>query len=270
METDNGTRGSRSESGTDHLLRPCAAALSRRDFTACRELAYRVPRSDPNITSQVDQILAITDVLSAASRRLGNSHNLDWYSILQLRPADAENRDLARQQFKTLVRLLDPNKNKFPLADDALMRVREAWSILSDPVRRGQFDSEIRGDGTGPSNGPGNVDTTASFWTMCPYCWFLHEYETMYEDCTLRCGNCRRTFHGVAVKPPAPETLVEGKEQYYCYHLSLPLRYPVDERCGFGDNSEKMDVHGNGKRRLRIKTVAHRVRMKGFVEPDRD
>lgn len=131
------------------------------------------------------------------------------------------------------------------------MRVREAWCVLSDPVQLDRFEREINGTNA----------STASFWTMCPYCWYLHEYERKYEDCTLRCSNCKRTFHGTAVKPPEQESIVEGKEEYYCYHMSLPLRYPVHERCRF-------ELGGNGGKRMRIKTVANRRRMKGFVDPD--
>ncbi|XP_061356784.1 uncharacterized protein LOC133301177 [Gastrolobium bilobum] len=256
-----------SETGSDYVLRSCVALLSRRDFTSCRELVHRVPRSDPNISAQVDQILAIVDVLGAAEHRL-NKNQLNWYSILKLTPGDpANHRYLARLQFKTLVRLLDPNKNKFPFAEEAQMRVREAWFVLSDPVRRERHILDVRGgSGTSqqpvqcPSNGDALNQSEMSFWTMCPYCWYLHEYERKYEDCSLRCTNCKRTFHGVAVKPPAPETIVEGKDQYYCYHLSLPLRYPM------GDHN----FQGNGKKKMRIKTVANRVRMKGFIDPNSD
>jgi hypothetical protein len=60
------------------------------------------------------------------------------------------------------------------------------------------------------------------------------------------------------VNPPDPESMVEGKEQYYCYHMSLPLRYPAE-------NMSQFELGGNGGKRMRIKTVANRVRVKGFV-----
>ncbi|KAK7386731.1 hypothetical protein VNO78_27066 [Psophocarpus tetragonolobus] len=253
QDADDGAHGG-SNSAPDSVLHPCLALLTRRSFAVCRDTAGRISRSDPNTSLHVDQILAVADVLAAAERRHGPENNrLDWYSILRLR-RDAANadRDLARQQFKTLVRLLDPNKNKFPFADEALMRVREAWCVLSDPARKATFDREIEA-----------AAASASFWTMCPYCWYLHEYERRYQECTLRCANCRRTFHGAAVKPPPPESVVEGKGEYYCYHVSLPLRYPVGKRCRFG-------VEGDDgvRKRLRIKTVANRgrVKVKVFVD----
>ncbi|XP_057421580.1 uncharacterized protein At4g38065-like [Lotus japonicus] len=252
METGNGTSPNRSESEPDRLLSSCKELLLRREFTACRDLARRIQRSDSNISAQVDQILTIAEVLGSSTRRPGTTH-LDWYSILQLSPAEAANRENVRNQFKTLMRLLDPSKNNFPLADDALMRVREAWLVLSDPVQRARFECECRRGNDHPA--------TSSFWTMCPYCWYLHEYEKKYEDCTFRCGNCLRTFHGVEVKAPAAETVVQGKDEYYCYHLSLPLRYPLEE-------SQRVVFQGNAQKRLRIKTVANRVPMKVFMEPN--
>ncbi|KAG4921432.1 hypothetical protein AAZX31_18G134300 [Glycine max] len=246
QDTDNnGTLGG----SEDSLLRSCLSLLTRRSFTACRESANQISRSDPTVSLHLDQILAVADVLTAAESRRGPSHPHDWYSVLRLHPGGADNRDLARQHFKTLVRLLDPNKNKLPFADEALMRVREAWCVISDPTRKARFDKEIE-----------ESARTASFWTMCPYCWYLHEYERKYEDCTLRCSNCQRTFHGAAVPPPPLEAVVAGKEEYYCYHMSLPVRYPVGERCRFGGE-------GNGARkRMRVKTVANRMKMKRFVD----
>ncbi|KAL5063355.1 hypothetical protein RYX36_025092 [Vicia faba] len=236
-------------------LRSGATLLSRRMFRTCRNFIQRQPRSDPEIATQLDRMLAIIDVLEAASLRVGLGNNLpDHYAILQLKPSDdTTNRDLVRQRYKTLVRKLDPNKNMFPLAEEALMKVRESWQVLSDPVQLDRFEKELKGEA--------EVVSPASFWTMCPYCWYLHEYEKKYEDFTLRCGNCQRTFHGSPVKPPEPESMVEGKEQYYCYHMSLPLRYPVDENCSF-------EIGGNGGRKMRIKTVANRSKVKGFVVPD--
>ncbi|KAK2407925.1 hypothetical protein P8452_69856 [Trifolium repens] len=232
-------------------LNPGVALLSQRMFPKCRTFIEGHPKSDSNIVAQLHHMQAIVDVLESASLRLGPTKtHPDHYSVLQVKPCDAASRDFVRQQFKKLVRLLDPNKNKFPFADEALMRVREAWYVLSDPIRLDQFELEIRGEGNGFSS--------ASFWTMCPYCWYLHEYERKYEDFTLRCENCKRTFHGTAVNPPDPESMVEGKEQYYCYHMSLPLRYPAE-------NMSQFELGGNGGKRMRIKTVANRVRVKGFV-----
>lgn len=43
-----------------------------------------------------------------------------------------------------------------------------------------------------------------SFWTACPYCFYIYEYQKMYQDCTLRCQNCRRGFHAAQIPNPPP------------------------------------------------------------------
>lgn len=79
-----------------------------------------------------------------------------------------------------------------------------------------------------------------SFWTVCPYCYYLYEYDGVYEECCFRCQNCRRPFHGVAVPPPPVGMVVEGKEQYYCGVGCFPLRYDF-ESCLGGKKGESGD-----------------------------
>jgi hypothetical protein len=74
----------------------------------------------------------------------------------------------------------------FPFVDEALMRVCEAWYVLSHPVRLGKYDY------------------------------------------TLRCENCKRTFHGMVGNMSVE---VEGNS-YGCkllvavlYELSLQYKF---------------------------------------------
>ena len=240
-------------------LRVCASLLRRRHFTASRDYALRVSRSDPAISHSVDQILAIAEVLIAAQFRFKNDHH-DWYAVLQLSREDARNRQLLRNQFKKLLLLVNPNKNSYAFAKDAFMLVHEAWSVLSDPEKRTRYEREMENQQEPPrerSKGkPGNgqnvngSDLNVTFWTMCPYCWVLYEYEKKYEECSLRCQNCRKAFHGARVDPPAPEMVVQGEEKYYCYNVQLPVRYPVEmygqqQKRNQGEQSknEKFPIH---------------------------
>ncbi|KAL0461421.1 UNVERIFIED_CONTAM: hypothetical protein Slati_0029700 [Sesamum latifolium] len=56
-----------------------------------------------------------------------------------------------------------------------------------------------------------------TFWTMCPYCYYVYEYDKVFEDCCLRCANegCRRVLHAVAIGVPRPPEVVE-KGHYRC------------------------------------------------------
>ncbi|KAK9109128.1 hypothetical protein Sjap_017188 [Stephania japonica] len=60
-----------------------------------------------------------------------------------------------------------------------------------------------------------------SFWTCCPYCYNMYEYPRVYEECCLRCQNCRRGFHATVV--PSPPNVVAGKEAYYCCWAFFPI-----------------------------------------------
>ncbi|XP_059653247.1 uncharacterized protein LOC132300250 [Cornus florida] len=64
-------------------------------------------------------------------------------------------------------------------------------------------------------------DEVSSFWTACPYCYNMYEYPRVYEECTLRCQNCRRAFHAVMI--PSPPPISQGKESYFCCWGFFPL-----------------------------------------------
>ncbi|KAK7366868.1 hypothetical protein VNO80_08870 [Phaseolus coccineus] len=244
----------------ENPIATCLSMLSLRRFSACRDFAQRLPPTDT-----VARVLAIAEVLSAA----------DFYSVLQLHPSDGANRDLVRRQYAKMALLLDPTSpDKFPFSDEALARVQEAWHMLSRPERRALYDREHP------------VPVAATFWSACPYCWNLFEYEKKYEDCALLCQICRKAFQGVAVIPPTMvgDAVVEGEElrQYYSCEASVPLRYyevkeeikgsnvfgeqnaasfvdlSDDDNEGFVMRNE--GLRGNGeKRRMRVKTVAKKV-----------
>jgi curved DNA-binding protein CbpA len=207
-----------SESEPENPIASCITMLSLRNFTACSDFARRLPLSD-----SIGRILTIADVLSAP----------DHYSVLRLRRSEAFNRDLARQHYAKFAILLDPTSTeKFPFQDEALARVREAWHVLSDPDRRAVYDRGV-------------VDIAATFWTACPYCWNLYQYEKKYEGFSLMCQSCSKSFHGVAVKPPVKvgATVIEGEErrQYYKCRARVPLKFYEVKGSGneniMGENS---------------------------------
>ncbi|KAL2936763.1 DnaJ-like protein subfamily B member 12 [Bienertia sinuspersici] len=50
----------------------------------------------------------------------------------------------------------------------------------------------------------GVVEEVESFWTACPYCLYIFEYQKVYQGCALRCQNCRKVFHAVQIPNPPP------------------------------------------------------------------
>ncbi|WCJ31975.1 hypothetical protein M5689_013423 [Euphorbia peplus] len=90
-------------------------------------------------------------------------------------------------------------------------------------------------DATSSSQPQQQLDNdNGTFWTLCPYCYYLYEYHFIYIGSSLTCQNCRKFFHGVAVPPPPPGMLVEGKDQYYvgvaCFSLKYGLGTSLDAK----------------------------------------
>lgn len=244
----------------ERLLGVAEKLLNQRDFMGSKEFAILAQESEP-LLDGTDQILAVTDVLLAAERRV-TKNQFDWYSILQI-DQRSDDQDLIKKQYRKLALLLHPDKNKFPHADQAFRLVADAWAVLSDPRRKLPYDNEqniyTRVDLTAAdpaqqgklpvrrNDRPGSVNSSrdfarnvnsisnstntstargsksSSFWTACPYCYILYEYPRAYENCCLRCQSCRRGFQAIPITHLPP--LIPGKDSYYCCWGVFPLGY---------------------------------------------
>lgn len=69
-------------------------------------------------------------------------------------------------------------------------------------------------------------DDGSTFWTACPYCYYMYEYPKVYADCTLRCQNCKKAFQAVVI--PSPPPVVDGQESYFCCWGFLPLGFSME------------------------------------------
>ncbi|CAI0421966.1 unnamed protein product [Linum tenue] len=193
------------------LLSLSAQLLGFRDFSGARKYALLAQNADPSRT-EPPQIIAIVDILLAGLP--------DWASVLQLDDSMAGDRACMRSQFTKLLALVHPSKNSFPFCQEAFDHVFTAWSAMA-AEDKGKSREEPRGD-------------SCTFWTVCPYCFYAYEYESAYEDCCLRCQNCRKGFHGLAVGSPPP--VAEGnREEYYCGYGCFPLKYYLREQSGGGE-----------------------------------
>lgn len=121
---------------------------------------------------------------------------------------------------------MDPETNPYPFAPEAFDLTLQAWTVLSNSEEKVKFDAELRRFMSGSTPGSGG----GTFWTMCPYCYYVYEYESVFEDCCLRCANesCRRVMHAVAIGgPPPPDVVAKG--QYCC-----PGFMPFSVRGSYG------------------------------------
>ncbi|CAL0305598.1 unnamed protein product [Lupinus luteus] len=216
----------------ERLLGIAEKLLQNRDLSGSRDFAILAQETEPLLEGS-DQILAIADVLTAAEKSLNN--NLDWYSILQV-DRRCQDLDLIKRNYRRLALLLNPEKNRFTLSDHAFKLVSDAWSVLSDPVQKPLYDQNIpvlvqqqeklpfrRGNSNSYGYGSNSNSSSSNFWTACPYCYYMYEYHRGYEGCCLRCQNCDKSFHGVAI--PSLPPLVPGQEAYYCTWGFFPLGF---------------------------------------------
>lgn len=63
-----------------------------------------------------------------------------------------------------------------------------------------------------------------TFWTACPSCCHVHQYDHSYEGRTVLCPSCRRPFFAAAM--PTPPPIVPGTDMYFCSWGFFPMGFP--------------------------------------------
>ncbi|KAH0716165.1 hypothetical protein KY285_007239 [Solanum tuberosum] len=116
--------------------------LSNRDLVGSKSFATRARESDPTFAPVADQILGIVDTLNAGDKRI-NNHQFDYYSILQIPPNQTQNADFIAEQYRQFNLLMNPQSNNFPFSDQAFRLVVDAFTVLSDPLRKSMYDKEL-------------------------------------------------------------------------------------------------------------------------------
>lgn len=105
--------------------------LTGKDYLGAKKFALKAQNLYPELEG-LSQMSTILDVYIAAENKI--SGEADWYGILCVNPlADDET---LKKGYRKLALALHPDKNKFTGADGAFKLVSEAWSLLSDKVKR--------------------------------------------------------------------------------------------------------------------------------------
>ncbi|XP_047328074.1 chaperone protein DnaJ 1-like [Impatiens glandulifera] len=249
----------------ERLLAIAERLLRGQDFNGSRDFAVLAQENDP-ILDGSDQILAVADVLMASQKKVNN--HPDWYAILQVNRR-SDDLELIKRQYRRLTLLLHPDKNSFPFADSAFHLVSDAWKLLSDVQKKSIYDNEIgvsmfskvdlvpvvesnsyrdsfkklpvrRGEKKKKNEEEEEEKKEKekekeqdTFWTVCPYCYNLYQYQKIYQDCCLKCQKCERAFHGVVIWP-VPQ-MVPGKDAYYCCKAFFPFNFPPSADPNYQD-----------------------------------
>ncbi|CAI9294440.1 unnamed protein product [Lactuca saligna] len=118
--------------------------LMSHDLVGSKTFAIRARESDPRLEA-ADQILAVVDTLIAAEKQVVGNNGVqqpDFYGILQL-VQFVQDTDHIASQYQMLAFILNPHQNRFPYSDQAFQIVNEAWAVLSNPMRKSMYDSEL-------------------------------------------------------------------------------------------------------------------------------
>ncbi|KAH7511361.1 hypothetical protein ACOSP7_002886 [Xanthoceras sorbifolium] len=205
------------EANIEEALRAKEIAEKRfaeKDFAGAKNYALKAKTLYPGLEG-IAQMVATFEVHSASEVKCNGE--IDYYAVLGLKPS--ANKDAVKKQYRKMAVLLHPDKNKCVGADGAFKLVSEAWTLLSDSVKRSSYDlkrnkqlssgvvqtnlSSVYAPGTGVTglNNCPNLSTSHTrldtFWTVCTSCKVQYEYLRKYVNKRLSCKNCRGTFIAV-------------------------------------------------------------------------
>ncbi|PHT58304.1 hypothetical protein CQW23_00667 [Capsicum baccatum] len=126
----------------------------------------------------------------------------DYYKILQVERFSRT--DTIKTQYKKLALALHPDKNPFVASEEAFKVVGEAFRVLSDKIRRKEYDVKLRiamqSEAAVVAANEEEGDGTASFWTACSGCKLLHQFDKKYLGHNLMCPSCKKSFEAIEVE----------------------------------------------------------------------
>lgn len=152
--------------------------IHQKDYSGARALILEALKSSL-LLDHASEMLAVCDILFHAETESYLRHyGIDWYLILQLGPSPDPSEIHAR--YSILVSQLNCVKNDLPGTELALNFVKEAFSVLSNPVKRAAFDSKRTGSRAAPCRS--NSQYRASYFMDAGHPEVI---ESKVSECTL-------------------------------------------------------------------------------------
>ncbi|KAL7584339.1 chaperone protein dnaJ 49 [Lactuca sativa] len=191
-----------------------------KDYTGAKKFTLKAQTLNPLLDGISHMLITLDVYISSENKINGES---DWYKVLDVKPSDDD--ETIKKQYRKLVLILHPDKNKSVGADGAFKIASEAWSLLSDKTKRLAYNQRRNSSQSSGVNGVhihvnrtttrrttrlknqnyrGFVSTSKldSFWTICHGCKMHYEYLKVFVNHTLICPNCRKPFHAVEMATP--------------------------------------------------------------------
>ncbi|XP_027332544.1 uncharacterized protein LOC113847551 isoform X2 [Abrus precatorius] len=264
--------------------------FSVREYAGSKKFALKALNLYPALEG-LSQFLTTLEVYISAENKINGE--MDWYGILGVNPFADE--DTVRKQYRKLVLTLHPDKNKSIGAEGAFKLVSEAWSLLSDKVKRIAYNQKRSSEGfqhntpkhvgsqseacssngfckpnknstssaqTGNNNAQAHPSSipphkkAATFWTICNQCRTHYEYLRIYLNHTLLCPSCNEAF--VAIEKGPPLNVVKSSKWSSGQH---PQKSSSQQHSSAGRN------HSVNPGRTNFQWGSH-SRMAGFFSTD--
>ncbi|KAC9657518.1 hypothetical protein E3N88_45440 [Mikania micrantha] len=162
------------------------------DLKSALKYANRAHRLCPTLAG-VSELLIAFKILNAADKTTTTPH---WYNILEVEPFCHINS--IKKQYRKLALILHPDKNTSVASEEAFKLVNEAFRVLSDKIRRKEYDMNLRIAMQSAAAAATGV-AFETFWTACSCCRLLQQFERKYLGHDLMCPNCKKSFKAVEV-----------------------------------------------------------------------
>ncbi|KAJ3704964.1 hypothetical protein LUZ61_008669 [Rhynchospora tenuis] len=273
-----------------HAMEIAKKRLLHCEYVGAKEMALRAKKLFP--LDNISQLQAVCEVHCSA--QLMPNGLYDWYKIIQVGPVCDE--VLIGKQYRKLVQLLHPDKNKFPGAEAAFKLVVEAKNTLSDRSKRIMYDIKrqhlirsARPQESKKTNSAHNSFNNfnrdnkwrppqqpqlqphegLNFWTTCPFCRTHYQYNCNMLYKNVHCMNCSRTFMTSVVPHLNPGRMCAATK-FNCDRgvrgTSRDIAGGIRKRYG-NPNPPSMSNESNGST-MRGQSRIEMVRMNTSQNPD--
>ncbi|XP_008659911.1 protein transport protein sec31 [Zea mays] len=211
-----------------HPDRPCSLAFAEAARLVADAWAFL---SDPlrkaSLDSDLDAAAAATNAAAAAAAAAAARVPIDPHpekqNQLQSQPPPPP--PLAPQPMQTVSGTPPPKRGRPPRAAKTPATPPAPQTVSgTSPTKRGRPPRAAKQSPEVERNQEGEAQQAPVFWTACPSCCHLHQYDHSYESQTLLCPSCRRPFVATAMSTQPP--IVPGTDMYYCSWGFFPMGFP--------------------------------------------
>ncbi|MCO5564376.1 hypothetical protein L7F22_018036 [Adiantum nelumboides] len=190
--------------------------LLSEDYLGAKKFILKSQRLYPSL-SGLTQMLTLVNVHISACEA-GDDLSAVWHEILQV--GEYADEETVRKQYRKLLLLLHPDKNKYTGAESAFKLVQCA----RDAFEKGKELAKASDD----------VGVSQRFWTLCPDCKTLSEHLESLEHQFVQCPQCLRSFLATRFAQSKETSQSKSKEDF----ISDSCKPTQQE---FNENIEKED-----------------------------